>query len=103
MHDDLVDRVQDERDDENASDVLPTLAHQLSPAALIRQDGPQEGRPGLARVPHPGPKREENGHRRLEDEPEAHRAVRATDKVFKSAYNRISHNRSFQHREVEGA
>jgi len=94
MHHDLVDRVQDESDEENVPDVLPALSHQLSPATLNRQDGPREGRPALACVPHPGPEREEDGHRRLEDEPEAHWAVRAADEVFKPTNYRISHNGS---------
>jgi hypothetical protein len=46
MHDDLVDRVQDERDDENGPDIVPGLSQQLVPAAWIRENGPQEG--GLA-------------------------------------------------------
>jgi hypothetical protein len=46
MRDDLVDRVQDERDDENDPDIVPRLSPQLVPAAWIRENGPQEG--GLA-------------------------------------------------------
>ena len=92
MHDDLVDRVQDERDDENVPNVLPALSNQLLPAALIRQDGPQEGRPAIARVPHSGPDREDDGHRRLEDQPEAHRPARTTDEVLPSAPECLFHN-----------
>jgi hypothetical protein len=94
MHHDLVDRVQYESDEENVPDVLPALSHQLVPATPIRQDGPQEGRPALACVPQPGPESEEDGHRRLEDEPEAHRAVRAADEAFKPTNDRISHDES---------
>jgi hypothetical protein len=94
MHHDLVDRVQDEGNEENVPDVLPALSHQLSPATLIRQDGPQEGLPALACVPHPGPERQEDCHRRLENEPEAHRAARAADEVFKATSDRVSHDES---------
>ena len=46
MYDDLVDRVQDERDDENVPDIVPRLSQQLMPVTWIRENGPQEG--GLA-------------------------------------------------------
>jgi len=46
MYDDLVDRVQDELDDENVPHIVPCLSQQLMPAAWIRENGPQEG--GLA-------------------------------------------------------
>ncbi|MGZ3302912.1 MAG: hypothetical protein ACXVBG_18655 [Isosphaeraceae bacterium] len=46
MYDDLVDRVHDERDDENVPHVVPRLSQQLVPAAWVRENGPQEG--GLA-------------------------------------------------------
>jgi hypothetical protein len=36
MHDDLIDRVQDEREDEDVSNILPALSDQLSPEAPIR-------------------------------------------------------------------
>ena len=47
MHDDLVDRVQDEREDENVPHIAPRLPQQLAPAAWIRENGPQEGGPAF--------------------------------------------------------
>jgi hypothetical protein len=46
MYDDLLDRVQDECDDENDPNIVPRLSPQLVSAAWIRENGPQEG--GLA-------------------------------------------------------
>src|SRR3954451_15846152 len=43
MHDGLVNRVQDQGDDENRADILPRRAQQLAPVARIRENGPQEG------------------------------------------------------------
>jgi hypothetical protein len=50
MHDDLVERVQDEGDDENSADILPPLAQQLAPVARSRENGSPEGGLVVARV-----------------------------------------------------
>src|SRR6185369_14336548 len=38
MNDDLVNRVQDQSDDENCPDILPALSQQLAPLARIREN-----------------------------------------------------------------
>src|SRR5436305_2628445 len=92
MHVDLVDRVQDERDDENVPHIVPRLSQQLVPAAWIGENGPQEGGLAFPCIVESSPNRKEDGHGRLEDQPESHRPVRTTDEILPSAPECLCHN-----------
>jgi hypothetical protein len=92
MRDDLIDRVQDERDEENAPDIVPRLSQQLMPAAWIPESGPQEGGLAIPCIVQSSPNREENGHGRFDDQPQSHRPVRTADEILPSAPERLFHN-----------
>ncbi len=92
MHDDLVDRVQDQRKDKDVPDIVPRLSQQLVPAAWMGENGPQEGGLAFPCIVQSRPDRKEDGHGRLEDQPESHRPVRTTDEILPYASECLFHN-----------
>jgi hypothetical protein len=89
--DHLIDAVEHRRHQEYLAHVLPSVAKKVPSMFRILHEGPEIGRPSLARVLHAGADREERGHRRLEDEAKRQRPVRPVDQLVPESLYEIAH------------
>ena len=89
MHDDLVNRVQNQRDDEDCPHVLPGLSHPRPPRTRIRECTPQKRRLVLSSVLYASANGEENRHRRLHQKAKTHRPAQAAYEILPASCNRL--------------
>ena len=73
VNDELVDHIQNSSEQENLSDVLPSLAQQLAAVGRIPEQRREKKWPILTGVLQPGMNREDCGNGGLYDQPQVHR------------------------------
>jgi hypothetical protein len=71
-HYDLVDKIDNDRDDEDSTDVFPPVLQDISQVHAIGADEPEIQRVTCAGVVHPGANGQEDNRNRLEDEANLH-------------------------------
>jgi hypothetical protein len=80
-HDDFVDQIDEDRDDEDPGQLSPSFSQQFVPVNRICEDGPAiGGAPGPC-VSEAGLARDNGRRQRLEDQSKRKRSVYATNEV----------------------
>jgi hypothetical protein len=71
-HYDLIDKIDNDRDDEDSTYVFPPISQEVSPVHAIGEDEPEIQWATCAGVVHPGANGQEDSRNRLEDEANLH-------------------------------
>ena len=90
-NDDLVDDVQDERDEKQLCNVLPTIAYQAQTIARMREDAPTIGGPARSGIGEPRPNAENCRHSRLNEQAKRKRTYSMPIEHFPMVQERITH------------
>src|SRR3954463_13719029 len=91
MNNELVDRVQNDGQDEHLPNVLSTLSQQLGSISTVRESSPKESPSAVPRVIESCADRDEDSHCRLNDQSEIHRAGSSAVEVVPYALKHLIH------------
>lgn len=92
QHDDLVDDVERQREDENLTDALSAVLEHFGAVGRVVEKGPEVGRLAGPRVSFSP--REERGHHRCSSSHELHGAADPVDQVLHKAHPDVVHRAS---------